>query len=156
MLGRRDAMAPEGRTALSRAIVRNIVETSVYRRSDAVMAYANFGSELQTDEFVRHVLDQGKTLLLPRVNHQKGWLDVYRVRDPVRDLRVDPYVVDFVLVPGVAFDARAGRLGYGGGFYDKLLADGLSARSWLVAGAFENQMVERVPLDEHDIPMTWS
>ncbi len=169
MLGMRDAMAPESRTALSRAIVRDIVETSVYRRSDAVMAYANFGSELQTDEFVRHVLDQGKTLLLPRVNHQKGWLDVYRVRDPVRDLRVgtwgireprpdrcvrvDPYVVDFVLVPGVAFDARAGRLGYGGGFYDKLLADGLSARSWLVAGAFENQMVERVPLDEHDIPM---
>jgi 5-formyltetrahydrofolate cyclo-ligase len=169
MLGRRDAMAPESRTTLSRAIVRDIIETSVYRRSNTVMAYANFGSELQTDEFVRHVLDQGKTLLLPKVNRQKGSLDVYRVRDPVRDLRVGawgireprpdrcvrvaPYAIDFVLVPGVAFDARAGRLGYGGGFYDKLLADGLSARSWLVAGAFENQMVERVPLDEHGVPM---
>ena len=79
-------MDPCIRTDLSRAIVRDIVETSVYRRSDTIMAYASFGSELQTDEFMRHVLHQGKILLLPRVNHQKGSLDVYRVRDPIRDL----------------------------------------------------------------------
>jgi 5-formyltetrahydrofolate cyclo-ligase len=149
--------------------VRDIVETSVYRRSNTVMAYASFGSALQTDEFMRHVLHQGKILLLPRVNHQKGLVDIYRVRDPIRDLlagtwgirepkpdrcaRVNPYAIDFVLVPGLAFDARGGRLGYGGGFYDKLLADGLSPCAWLVAGAFESQMVEKVPVDEHDVPM---
>ena len=154
---------------MSRTIVQDIVETSVYRRSDRIMAYASFGSELRTEEFVRHVLDQGKTLLLPRVDRQKGSLDVYRVRDPVRDLhggtwgirdprpdrcaRVGPHAIDFVLVPGVAFDTRGTRLGYGGGFYDKLLADGLSPGAWLVAGAFETQMVEKVPLGEHDVPM---
>ena len=169
ILGRRDAIDPCSRTALSRAIVRDIVETSVYRRSNTVMVYASFGSELQTDEFMRHVLHQGKILLLPRVNHQKGSLDVYRVRDSIRDLqggtwgireprpdrcvRVDPHAIGFVLVPGLAFDARGGRLGYGGGFYDKLLADGLSPCAWLVAGAFESQMVEKVPVDGHDVPM---
>jgi 5-formyltetrahydrofolate cyclo-ligase len=162
-------MDPCIRTDLSRAIVRDIVETSVYRRSDTVMAYASFGSELQTDEFMRHVLHQGKVLLLPRVNCQKGLVDVYRVRDPIRDLlagtwgireprldrcaRVEPHIIDFVLVPGLAFDSWGGRLGYGGGFYDKLLADGLSPCAWLVAGAFECQMVEKVPVDEHDMPM---
>jgi 5-formyltetrahydrofolate cyclo-ligase len=169
ILGRRDAMDPCIRTDLSRAIVRDIVETSVYRRSDTVMAYASFGSELQTDEFMRHVLHQGKVLLLPRVNCQKGLVDVYRVRDPIRDLlagtwgireprldrcaRVEPHIIDFVLVPGLAFDSWGGRLGYGGGFYDKLLADGLSPCAWLVAGAFECQMVGKVPVDEHDMPM---
>jgi 5-formyltetrahydrofolate cyclo-ligase len=169
ILGRRDAMDPCSRTDLSRAIVRDIVETSVYRRSDTVMAYASFGSEVQTDEFMRHVLHQGKVLLLPRVNCQKGLVDIYRVRDPVRDLlagtwgileprpdrcvRVDPHAIDFVLVPGLAFDARGGRLGYGGGFYDKLLAHGLSPCAWLVAGAFKSQMVEKVPVDGHDMPM---
>jgi 5-formyltetrahydrofolate cyclo-ligase len=168
-LDRRDAMDPWIRTALSRAIVRDIVETSVYRRSSTIMAFASFGSELQTDMFVRHVLDQGKVLLLPRVNRQTQLLELYRVRDPVQDLRVgtwgirepsperctrhEPHIVDFVLVPGLAFDKRGGRLGYGGGFYDKLLADGLSPCAWLVAGAFESQMVERVPADEHDIPL---
>jgi 5-formyltetrahydrofolate cyclo-ligase len=165
ILGRRDAMDPCSRTDLSRAIVRDIVETSVYRRSDTVMAYASFGSELQTDEFMRHVLHQGKILLLPRVNLQKGSLDLYRVRDlrvgtwgireprPDRCVRVDPHAIDFVLVPGLAFDARGGRLGYGGGFYDKLLAHGLSPCAWLVAGAFKSQMVEKVPVDGHDVPM---
>lgn len=157
------------RTALSRAIVWDIVETSVYRRSNMIMAYASFGSELQTDEFLRHVLDQGKILLLPRVNRQRELLEVYWVQDPVQDLqvgtwgireprpgrcaRVELAVIDFVLVPGLAFDRRGGRLGYGGGFYDKLLAESLSPCAWLVAGAFESQMVEKVPVDEHDMPM---
>ena len=169
MLGRRDVMDTWTRAALSRAIVRDIVETSVYRRSNTVMAYASFGSELQTDEFVRHVLDQGKILLLPKVNRQRELLEIYRVRDPVQDLRVgtwgireprpdrcarmEPHIIDFVLVPGLAFDRRGRRLGYGGGFYDKLLADSLSPCAWLVAGAFESQMVEKVPVDEHDMPM---
>lgn len=169
ILGRRDAMDSRTRTALSRAIVWDIVETSVYRRSNMIMAYASFGSELQTDEFLRHVLDQGKILLLPRVNRQRELLEVYWVQDPVQDIqvgtwgireprpdrcaRVEPAVIDFVLVPGLAFDRRGGRLGYGGGFYDKLLADGLSPCAWLVTGAFESQMVEKVPVDEHDMPM---
>jgi 5-formyltetrahydrofolate cyclo-ligase len=169
MLGRRDVMDTWTRAALSRAIVWDIVETSVYRRSNTVMAYASFGSELQTDEFVRHVLDQGKILLLPKVNRQRELLEIYRVRDPVQDLRVGtwgireprpdrcarmkPHIIDFVLVPGLAFDRRGRRLGYGGGFYDKLLADSLSPCAWLVAGAFESQMVEKVPVDEHDMPM---
>jgi 5-formyltetrahydrofolate cyclo-ligase len=133
------------------------------------MAYASFASELQTGEFVRHVLDQGKILLLPKVNRQRELLEIYRVRDPVQDLRVgtwgireprpdrcarmEPHIIDFVLVPGLAFDRRGRRLGYGGGFYDKMLADSLSPCAWLVAGAFESQMVEKVPVDEHDMPM---
>jgi 5-formyltetrahydrofolate cyclo-ligase len=169
ILGRRNAMNPWAGAALSRAIVWDIFGTSVYRRSNTVMAYTSSGSELQTDEFVRHVLDQGKILLLLRVNRQRELLEIYRVRDPVQDLqvgtwgireprpdrctRVEPNIVDFVLVPGLAFDRRSGRLGYGGGFYDKLLADGLSPRAWLVAGAFECQMVENVPVDTHDMPM---
>ena len=169
VLGRRDAMDAGIRTALSRAIVRDLFDLAAYRRSGTVMAYVGFGSELQTDEFVFHTLEQGKTLLLPRVNRRKRGLDIYEVRDPVRDLevgtwgireprpdrcaRVDPDNIDFVLVPGLAFDARGGRLGYGGGFYDRLLASILSTRTWLVAGAFESQRVERLPLDEHDVPM---
>ena len=169
ILGRRDAMDSRTRTALSRDIVWDIVETSVYRRSNMIMAYASFGSELQTDEFLRHVLDQGKILLLPRVNRQRELLEVYWVQDPVQDLQVgtwgireprpdrcasvEPAVIDFVLVPGLAFDRRGGRLGYGRGFYDNLLAESLSPCVWLVAGAFESQMVEKVPVDEHDMPM---
>jgi 5-formyltetrahydrofolate cyclo-ligase len=70
---------------------------------------------------------------------------------PNRCERVEHHVVDFVLVPGLAFDARGGHFGCAGGFYDKLLVNGLSLRSWLVAGAFESQMLEKVPTDGHDV-----
>ncbi|HTL75696.1 MAG TPA: 5-formyltetrahydrofolate cyclo-ligase, partial [Casimicrobiaceae bacterium] len=58
--------------------------------------------------------------------------------------------VDWVLVPGVAFDARGGRLGYGGGFYDRLLP-GAAGSAPRVAGAFEMQIVDAVPTAPHDV-----
>ena len=171
ILGRRDAMDARAHAALSRAIVRDIIDLDAYRQSRVVMAYVTFGSELQTGAFIRHALDAGKTLILPRVNRAKRALELYEVREPARDLeprvwgilepkpdrcaRVEPDVVEFILVPGLAFDARGRRLGYGGGFYDRMLG-GLTARPLrppLVAGAFEAQMVGVIPAGARDAPM---
>ncbi|HEY3583930.1 MAG TPA: 5-formyltetrahydrofolate cyclo-ligase, partial [Casimicrobiaceae bacterium] len=60
---------------------------------------------------------------------------------------------DVVIVPGVAFDARGGRLGYGGGFYDRLLP--AMPRAQRIAGAFELQIVARVPAAAHDVGVDW-
>lgn len=166
VLGRRDAMEDGARTTLSRVITQKVTALATYRRSHAVLAYASFGSELQTDGFLRCVLDQGKTLILPKVNRAKGSLALYEVEDLSRDLEagiwgiLEPKAsrsqaveldrVEFALVPGVAFDARGGRLGHGAGFYDKLLGSPVR-RPYLIAGAFENQMVEKVPVDQHDV-----
>lgn len=73
VLGRWDDMDADTRTTLSRAIVQDIANLAAYRRSSTVMAYIGFGSELQTDEFVPHNLDQGKTLLLPRVKARNNF-----------------------------------------------------------------------------------
>jgi 5,10-methenyltetrahydrofolate synthetase len=169
VLKRRDAMDAGTRAILSRAIVDSIVGLDGYHQSGVVLAYSSFGSELQTAGFLRHVLDDGKTLVLPRVNRERRLLDLHEVRDPARDLeagtwgireprpdrcpRVEPEAIDFVVVPGVGFDPRGGRLGYGGGYYDRLLAGYSNARPLLVAGAFEIQMVEEVPVEEHDTLM---
>ena len=169
VLARRDAMGAATRAVLSQAILEEIAGLPAYRDARAVLAYAGFGSELRTGGFLRRVLDEGKTLLLPRVNREKKLLEVYEVGDPARDLEAgtwgireprpdrcapaDPRTIDFVLVPGVAFDAHGGRLGYGAGFYDGLLSGDVSPHAWLVAGAFGVQLVEEVPLDEHDVPV---
>jgi len=169
VLRRRDAMDAGTRATLSRAIVDGIVGLDAYRRSGMVLAYSSFGSELQTAGFMRHVLDDGKTLVLPRVNRERRLLDLYEVRYLARDLeagtwgireprpdrcpRVEPEAIDFVIVPGVGFDPRGGRLGYGGGYYDRLLAGCSMSCPLLVAGAFEIQMVEEVPVEEHDTLM---
>lgn len=154
------------RSALSHDIIDEITDLDRYRRCGVVLAYAGFGSELCTEAFMRRVLDDGKILLLPRVNRGEQRLDIHEVKDPAGDLeagtwgireprpdlcpRVEPAAIDFALVPGVAFDARGARLGYGGGFYDRLLAGCSEPRPSLVAAAFELQMVEAVPLEGHD------
>lgn len=121
------------------------------------------GAEFETAAFVRRVLADGKTLVLPRVNREAKRLNLFVVGDLDRDLAPGVWEIrepvpdrcaaaverdiEFALVPGLAFDERGGRLGYGGGFYDRLLA-GLQAVR--VTAAFSVQVVEAVPMSEHD------
>ena len=164
VLKRRDALPEAERATLGRRIFSEVIRLPAYTRSRVVLAYASFGSEPETGGFLRRVLDDGKTLLLPRV--EPSGLALYRVGDAVLDLapgtwgireplpekcsRAQAGDVDFALVPGVAFDRKGGRLGYGGGYYDRLLAGPVPAEAPAVAAAFEAQMVERVPVGPHD------
>ena len=166
VLRRREALPEEQRASLSSRIVARVLDLRSYRLSNVVLAYASFGTELRTDGFLRRVLGDGKTLLLPRV--EREGLTLYEVRDLARDLSPgtwgireprpeycpvsDPGIVDFALIPGVAFDRKGGRLGYGGGFYDRLLAS-LPDGPPLVSGAFEVQVVDEVPVGPHDAPV---
>jgi 5-formyltetrahydrofolate cyclo-ligase len=94
-------------------------------------------------------------------------LEAYAISDPERDLGpgfrgiAEPLphcpplafeAVDWVLVPGVAFDTHGHRLGYGGGYYDRLLPL-LRDDAHRVAGAFDLQIVDRVPIAPHDRPL---
>ena len=167
VLRRRDALPGGERALLSARIVTTVLDLRTYQEADVVLAYASFGTELQTDELLRRVLVDGKTLVLPRV--ERGGLGLYEVRDLAGDLApgtwgirepepdrcppADPGGVGFALIPGVAFDRRARRLGYGGGFYDRLLAGGLPEETSLVSGAFGVQIVDEVPTDPHDAPV---
>lgn len=141
-----------------------VANLPAYRAAGTVLAYCGFGSEPDTVPFLEAALREGRRLLLPRIERDERRLALHRVRglgdlvsgpwgirEPAPELpEVGAEEADFVLVPGVAFDARGGRLGYGGGFYDVLLG-GLSERPPLVAAAFEVQVVEKVPTEAHDV-----
>jgi 5-formyltetrahydrofolate cyclo-ligase len=178
MLVQRGALAPARRDAASAAITQSLLMQPAYAKANVVLAYASFGDEFDTAAFLQHILFSKKILVLPRVDKATQQLVLHRVLRidelvagvwGIREPRADaPQVtcadVDFALIPGLAFDRRGGRLGYGGGYYDKLLSIvsmpqtrllarslGQSKAMGLCAGAFSCQIVDQVPLDQHDI-----
>jgi 5-formyltetrahydrofolate cyclo-ligase len=165
VLARRNALTPEARAAWSQAIFARVLPLAAASRVRAVLAYHAFGSEPDTVPFLRALLAGGHSLLLPRIDRPARVLMIHRVGDLERDLVLGPWGIrepdprrcpparagdaNFVLVPGVAFDPGGGRLGYGGGYYDRLLAT-CAEGTPLVAAAFEAQMVDHVPTGASD------
>jgi 5-formyltetrahydrofolate cyclo-ligase len=171
LLAKRDLMSLDLRAAYSAMITERLLQLPEYRQADAVLGYMNFGAEFASEIWVQRVLADGKKLALPRVNRHTGQLDLYWVGDLENQLAPglwgirEPVVercerlttlneVEFALLPGVAFTRNGARLGYGGGFYDKLLA-GMTRKPVLVAAAFALQIVEQIPQEATDVKVEW-
>lgn len=160
VLSRRTRLDESDRAAASTRVAQTVAATPEVIGAAAVLGFASFGTELPTDPTMEALLAAGKRLLLPYVDGRRLCAaDVssveelapgYRgIREPVVREPVDLDVAQAVLVPGVAFDATGGRLGYGGGFYDGLLAD--VPRSVPRIGlCFDIQVVEEVPVGDGD------
>lgn len=171
MLADRERLPVEARAGKNIAITGLLRKLPHYVDADAVLGYLNFGSEYASELWVQQVLADGKKLALPRVNHHTNRLELYWVEDLEEQIAEgtwkirEPIVercqrllglneVEFMLLPGVAFSRNGGRLGYGGGYYDKLLAVPEPAPV-LVAAAFAMQVVDHVPMEVGDRRVEW-
>lgn len=171
IIAARENLAGAERLHLSQEIAGRLCALPAYRQAHTVLGYLNFGAELAAERWVQQALDDGKRVLLPRVNRASRQLDLYAVQDIERQVAPGSWGIreprmegcelfealaelDFILLPGVAFSRDGGRLGYGGGFYDKLLQR-LPHQPTLVAGAFALQVVAEVPQEDTDRRVDW-
>ena len=167
----REQLPPDTRAAFSAAITERLLNLPEYQQADTVLGYMNFGAEFASEIWIQQVLADGKKLALPRVNRHTNQLDLYWVDDLENQLASglwgirEPIVercerlntlneVEFALLPGVAFTRSGARLGYGGGFYDKLLAH-MTHQPTLAAAAFALQIVEQIPQEATDVKVEW-
>jgi len=158
--------------AKSLKIAEHLTALPEFRSAQTVMLYAAFRGEVDTGALMERVIAEGKTLVLPRSIRETRKLEPCRVQDPFAQLAPGSYGilepvpgtetvpadrVDLVAVPGVAFDRRGNRLGYGAGYYDRFLrgyGDSSQGRRPVAAGlAFEFQIVDGLPSGEHDCPV---
>jgi 5-formyltetrahydrofolate cyclo-ligase len=155
---------------LSSMIAQRLAALDACRTAGTVLGYMNFGAEFAASGWMQQALADGKRVLLPKVNRATNELDVYHVTDLQRDVTpglwdiLEPLPercaaaklneINLILLPGVAFGRDGARLGYGGGYYDKLLAR-LNHHPALVAAAYSLQIVEGVPQEATDRKVEW-
>lgn len=165
ILAARDALSREERLVKSSAIGLRLIEQAEYIESGTILFYLNFRSEAATRKMIEAAFMAGKKVLLPKVDRKAHRLKLFEVKDLAADLEAGymgiyepvegatrpagPEEADLVIMPGVGFDANGKRLGYGGGYYDRLI-ETLRPDAKLIALAFDAQVVDEIPAEVHD------
>ena len=149
----------------SSAITEKIVNSDIYRQSNVVFIYMDFKNEVMTSQLIKHMLSAKKRVAIPYTDTVNTVLIPSEITgeadlvlsslgyyEPKNVLPVYPEEIDLVIVPGVVFDKSLNRIGFGKGYYDRIL-NKLKPSSKKVAVAHEFQVLESIPNEEHDIKM---
>ena len=136
-----------------------------FLESKIVLLYINGKHEVSTKGIIRRSFDLDKIVVLPAFDTATHEITLMKIDNPDRDLKLGPRnipepdrkrckkvpveSIDIAIIPGTAFDEKGGRIGTGGGYYDRLIPK-LSITTRKVALAYENQMIPQVPIEAHD------
>lgn len=157
-----EGISEPARAAASAQACARLKSQPAWHEAASVLLYAPLAGELDVWPLLTEAITAGKTVALPRFEPGGGIYEAGRVRDPselrggrfgVREPAPGGEVVplkrlDFILVPGIAFDLHGRRLGRGKGFYDQLLA---AVCGTTCGVAFDEQIADFVPVEPHDI-----
>ena len=165
ILLKRDAISENIKKEKDTAIRQRMIRLPEFTDAKTILFYASFRSEVDTMEMIKITLSQGKRTVLPKVDKENKKLKLYEIKD-MNELAkgymgiLEPSVseerltgldnIGLVIIPGAAFDVSGNRLGYGAGFYDRLLA-GIKNKIPVIAPAYEEQLIENIPSEPHDI-----
>lgn len=157
------SIPPAARASASAELCTRLRTQNVWHSAKSVLLFAPLPDEPDVWPLLAEALAAGKTVALPGFVSGTNAYTVRRIIDPARDLVIGKFGIregadvspemdlnqlDLVLVPGVAFDLRGGRLGRGKGYYDRLLAGVTGTKCGV---AFDEQMVDAVPVGPLDI-----
>ena len=159
-------LGPEARREASARIRQLLVELPEFQRAETVMLFVSLPDEVYTLAILVDAMGAGKTVVLPKVDKRRKVMDARVLRDVEEDLVpgvfgipepresdvVAPSEIDLIVVPGRAFDRLGNRVGRGGGYYDRYMAqpDFHAIRCGI---GFAAQVLDEVPHDERDLPI---
>ena len=165
VLAKRDLLEIRDRHEKSAAITERILSMPGMDSWETLFVYVNFRSEVETLQLIQRCLEKDKRVVVPLVDSAQSTMIALQVTnleedlqpgyfeipepDPAKTSRVDGKEIDVVVLPGSVFDIEGGRLGYGGGYYDRFLVND-APQACRIGLAFELQVVPAVPLEPHD------
>ena len=163
----RDGMSKDENLRLSLKIAESLFMTPEYKKAENVLIFVSYGSEVDTIPIIKRAISEGKKVAVPRIDD--GIMDFYEIKgldelipgfygilepDESHIVRIEPGSA-LVIVPGLVFDRKLYRIGYGGGFYDRFFSEPFAKNYQKVAIAFDFQVLKEdyIDADENDIPV---
>lgn len=148
---------------LNDRIIDNLLSNDYFKKANSVLLTSSINSEINTFRIIHEVLGQGKAALFPRTNKETKEMEIIQIKNYPDDFVLgnfnilEPKVntvwtkpIDLILVPGLLFDLKGNRIGYGGGFYDRFLSHNDSLKVSITSELF---IKDKVPTDSFDIPV---
>ena len=164
-LARRDGLSKKERTEKSKAILNRLSEFANFLEARIVLFYKSHKSEVDTGPMIKKAFQLEKIVALPLIDQEKGEIVPLKIYDlkkdtqpgyrgipepiPQRCKEIPVEHINLAIIPGIAFDERGGRIGYGTGFYDRFIPQ-LDITTRKVALSFECQIVQQIPMEPHD------
>jgi 5-formyltetrahydrofolate cyclo-ligase len=166
MMKKRNSLSKSEKKMKDGSIYNQVINDPDYKSADSVFLFMSFGSEINTKPIIQHALDHNKRVFLPKVvgknlelfeikNFENLERSKYGILEPnAYCQKIHNCGIDFILMPGLAFDPTGGRVGYGGGFYDRYISNIPNYQEIpKVAIAYSFQIIDKVPMDKYDIPV---
>ena len=170
MREKRKAVDQEARCEAGKEIAKKLVESDIRLLLQAwrIAIYLSAEHEIPTRYIARSIFEAGREVVVPywSQSNKKYQLSLMGpttklvkgklgIREPLEHIAVMPFDIDTFIIPGLAFDAQGGRLGYGAGIYDGILVEARK-HAPKIAICYDWQVLdEPLPLEPHDIRMDW-
>lgn len=166
-LKQRDELSSEERSRRSRMIMNRVLDMPRFQNAAIIFIYVDFRSEVATRPLISQMLKNGKKVVVPVTVLNENDLLPVSITDPESELapgycsilepiikirekqKVSPDLIDIIFLPGSVFDERGGRMGYGGGYYDRFVSK-KAPQATRIGLAYELQVVKKAPLQAHD------
>jgi 5-formyltetrahydrofolate cyclo-ligase len=160
----RASLGEENRTRASQSICEQLESWTIFQHSHSILTYMPIKNEVNlTPLLTRH---PEKRWLLPRILSEEEHRMVFHPYDAARLVRhpfgmaepaadlptVPPETIQLAFVPGLAFDRRGWRLGYGGGYFDRFLKNFAGVSAGII---FQVLLLDEIPRGPFDVPMQW-
>ncbi|SCJ98257.1 5-formyltetrahydrofolate cyclo-ligase family protein [uncultured Clostridium sp.] len=160
----RNNLKLEDKKILDKKVFDLLIKSDFYKKSKRIFIYVSYKNEVDTKEIIYYSLKNGKTIYVPKINIEDKTMKAIRIHS-LNELYVNKYGIlepnivdkscseldfDLIIIPGIAFDMKGNRIGYGGGYYDKYLS-GLECKIDKVALAYEFQVIDNIVIEKHDI-----
>lgn len=145
----------------SKEIKKRLFNLDCYKKARNIMFYVSFDNEVNTHEMIKEAL-KDKIVVVPITNVKEKKLELSEIRnfdlkpnifgvlEPIKKIEFDKDKLDLVIVPGIVFDEKGHRIGYGYGYYDRFLKT-LRKDTLIIGLAYEFQIIKDIPAEKHDI-----